>query len=722
MGTQDFLVEIGTEEMPPRALPALSAALQSNMEAALQTAGLSWKSITPYATPRRLSVLITALQEQQATRRQERLGPAVDAAFDKSGAPTKAALGFARSCGVDVAAGASALDVLARVEKDGVTRLAFISEEPGKSTASLLPEMVRKSLAALPIPRPMRWGASSEEFIRPVHWLLMLFGGKRVAATILGADSGDVTYGHRFHHNKPIKIKSPASYTKQLESTGKVIADFAARRELIRQQVTKQARRLKAQVDIDESLLDEVTALVEWPVALSGSFDEDFLQLPPEVLVLAMKTHQKCFCLRGKDGALLPAFITVSNIDSTEPKQVIAGNERVIRPRLADAEFFYNSDKRQPLASKREQLKGIVFQERLGSVYDKSQRVEQLAVPIAKELGIDQGPCQQAAQLAKCDLLTNMVGEFPELQGIMGRCYLLCEAAGASADANASADKRQQAVATAIAEQYQPRFAGDALPTTDTGAVLALAEKLDTITGLFAIGQPPTGSKDPFALRRAAIGVLRILVEKKYDLDVHKAISKAATAYKKLNDDTTTLTEQVFAFLLERFRAWYQDEGVAAEIFLAVQAVKPHRPLDFHQRVQAVKKFAARPEAASLAAANKRVSNILTKESAKQNEQLPDKVDESLFKDKAEIAMFKKFKTIAASDKVASIAGEQHSSRHYDAALTEFAGLRDTVDKFFDQVLVMHEDDKVRRNRLALLRDLRGLFLQVADISCLHTT
>ena len=715
MSTQDFLVEIGTEEMPPRALPNLSAALQSNMEAALKEAGLAWKSITPYATPRRLALLVTALQDKQATRRRERLGPALDAAFDDSGAPTKAALGFARSCGVDVAPNAatdaSALDSLDRVEKDGVTRLAFISEEPGKSTASLLPEMVHKSLAALPIPRPMRWGASSEEFIRPVHWLLMLFGGKVVPATILGADSGDVTYGHRLHYNKPIKIKAAASYAKQLESTGKVMACFESRRARIHELVEKQARRLKAQVDIDADLLDEATALVEWPVALSGSFDEDFLQLPPEVLVLTMKTHQKCFCLRDKRGKLLPAFITVSNIESSDPKQVVAGNERVIRPRLADARFFYDSDSKQPLASRREQLKDIVFQEKLGSVYDKSQRVEQLAAHIAKGLGVDETPCREAARLAKCDLLTSMVGEFPELQGIMGQHYLL---QGASDKAPAAVNKKQAEVAAAIAEQYQPRFAGDALPATKTGAVLALAEKLDTIVGLFAIAQPPTGSKDPFALRRAAIGVLRILVEKEYDLDVYEAIGKTAAAYKKVTDDTAAIAEQVFAFLLERFRAWYQDEGVVAEIFLAVQAVMPRRPLDFHQRLQAVQAFAARPEAASLAAANKRVANILAKEDAKAGtkgakpgEKLPDKVDESLLADKAEVALFKKVQSIKPG-------------QAYSDALTELAGLRDSVDKFFDDVLVMHEDDALRRNRLALLRDLRGLFLQVADISYLH--
>ena len=722
--TRDFLVEVGTEELPPKSLLVLATAFQGNMEKAFKAAGLAWESAMPYATPRRLALLVAGLQEKQADRRTTRLGPALSAAFDDSGAPTKAAAGFARSCGLDV----DALDSMARVEKDGVTKLAFISEQSGQETIALLPDMVAGALAALPIAKVMRWGAAAHEFVRPVRWLLMLFGRETVPATVLGVISGDVTYGHRVHHNGAIKINEPADYAARLESKGRVIADFSARRARIREQVLKEARRLKAQVDIDEYLLDEVTALVEWPVALSGSFDEAFLALPPEVLVLTMKTHQKCFCLRDKGGALLPSFITVSNLESTKPEVVVAGNERVIRPRLDDARFFYDSDRRQPLESRRERLKQIVFQEKLGSVYDKSLRVEELAGYIAGQFGVDAEPCRRAAALAKCDLLTGMVAEFPDLQGVMGGYYYAEATAGIyAADAGAAAGRasvepqktkeKAKEIAVAIAEQYMPRFAGDALPVTDVGAVLALAEKIDTITGLFAIGQPPTGSKDPFALRRAAIGVLRILVEKRYDLDVYGAITEAAAGYKTVAADTADVTARVFDFLQERFRAWYQDEGVAVEVFLAVQAVRPRRPLDFDRRVRAVQAFLQLPEAASLAAANKRVAGLL----GKQDEPLPNEVDETLLKDEAEAALFEELSRLKELHPAAAkTTDDANDAERYETALSQLAALRGSVDRFFDEVLVMCEDDALRRNRLALLRELRGLFLQVADISHLH--
>ncbi|MGI9250414.1 MAG: glycine--tRNA ligase subunit beta [Pseudohongiellaceae bacterium] len=720
MTTRDFLVEIGTEELPPKALASLSAAFESNVREALDAAKLSYdvKASTRYATPRRLALLVKSLQAKQADRQIEKVGPAVSAAFDDSGVPTKAAQGFARSCGVDV-------EALNQVKKDGVDKLAYTVEESGQETALLLPGIIAQALARLPIPKRMRWGSSRAEFIRPVHWVLMLFGKDVVPAIILGVESGNTTRGHRFHHNKAITVTNPADYEKQLESVGHVIANFDKRRRMIRKQVLATAEKQKAQVEIEDDLLDEVTALVEWPVALTGKFDKEFLDMPAEALILTMKTHQKCFCLQDKQGNLLPSFIIVSNIKSTDSAQVIEGNERVIRPRLADACFFYDTDRQQSLESRREQLKQIVFQEKLGSVYDKSVRVATLAKHIAKHLNprgndnADVKHCQRAAALSKCDLVTNMVRESPGLQGTMGYHYALL-------------DGEPEQVAKAIDEQYRPRFAGGQLPESITGSVLALAEKLDTIVGLFAIGQPPTGSKDPFALRRAAIGVLRILVEKEYYLNIYATIKKSASAFagvaKPTNGNSTdaSLTEQVFDFLLERSRVWYKEQGIPVEIFLAVQAVKPLRPLDFDRRVQAVQIFAGMPEAASLVVANKRVSNILTE----QVNDLPDKVDELLLTDKAERTLFKSInecKKVMDGTKTTIFQIEAHIQVGHDdyshmTALLELADMRKSVDRFFDKVLVMCEDKKIRRNRLALLNELRNLFLLIADISYLHQT
>ena len=736
MTSKDFLVEIGTEELPPKALLKLSTAFAANVRKALHEASLEFGPIQPYATPRRLALLVNALQTKQADRQTMRVGPALAAAFDAAGKPTKAAEGFARSCGVALSEPGQLEQLdhpeqsgslgqpgqLGQVNKGGVSKLACVVQQPGQQTAALLPELITKALAALPIPKRMRWGSSRAEFIRPVHWLLMLLGSAVVPATILGARSSNTTRGHRFHGNKAIVISSPAEYETLLETEGRVIANFAKRRELIHEQVLTAAGKLQAQAGLPYSLtaqtmsdgvinqhrlLDEVTALVELPVALTGKFDPEFLQVPGEALVLAMETHQKCFCLWDNKGALLPNFITISNLASTDSTQVVAGNERVIRPRLADARFFYDSDRKQSLESRREQLKQIVFQEQLGNVYTKSERVAKLAAYIATRLivtgiigpatetGADPELCKRAAELAKCDLLSSMVGEFPDLQGIMG-CYY------------AQHDGESEQVATAIREQYYPRFAGDKLPRTLTGSVLALADKLDTIVGMFAIGQAPTGSKDPFALRRAAIGVQRILVENKFELDVYAAIETAVAMFNGCNNSTTG---KVLAFLLERFGVWYQEQGVPTEVFLAVRDARPpghtvHSPRDFDDIVRAVLEFKTWPQAPDLIAANKRVSNILAK-----HEVLPE-VDASLFEEAAEKNLYQ-----AAAKCVKNL--QARPGKSIDT-LRELANLHQPVNRFFDKVLVMCEDEKQRNNRLALLRYVRDLFLMVADISCLH--
>lgn len=690
MLTRDLLVEIGTEELPPKALRNLSQAFADGVSAGLTQHQLGFGTLRIFATPRRLALLISELDEQQQDRVIERLGPAVSAAFAKDGSATPAALGFARSCGVDASE-------LSRVLKDGVEKLAHSTAEIGQDAQSLIPAIINKALAGLPIPKSMRWGSSRDEFVRPVHWVVLLFGSELIPTKLLGVDSAAYTYGHRFHYNQKIPIEHPADYESLLENPGYVIPDFNKRKNLIRSLVEAEALTIKASAVIDEDLLDEVTSLVEFPVALMGRFDEHFLEIPAEVLVLAMKSHQKCFYLTDNKGKLLPRFIAVSNIRSTDPKQVIEGNERVIRPRLADARFFYETDKQTSLFSRRDQLQKVVFQQNLGTVYEKSQRVAHLARFIAKAVGANVEYCQRAAELSKCDLVTNMVGEFADLQGLMGYYYALH-------------DGEQAEVATAINEQYMPRYAGDALPASITGCVLALADKLDSIVGMFAIGQPPTGSKDPFALRRSAIGVLRILVEGKQDLNLLHTIEQSLGLLDFTNPPTGT-RDKVFDFLLERFRAWYVETGTAADVFQSVFSVRPERPLDFHHRIDAVRHFSKLEASHSLAAANKRVTNILSK----QNEtRVPANIDPGLLKEPAEKALFDKLTAVTAS------ATPLFDIGAYREGLEHMAALKDDVDLFFDNVLVMSEDSALRANRLAMLSQLRNLFLRVADISFLH--
>lgn len=689
MTAKDFLVEIGTGELPPKALRTLSEAFANGIRNGLQSAGLHFDTITPFATPRRLAVRVDALQERQQDKALEKFGPAVSAAYDKDGNPSPAASGFARSCGVD-------LERLEQVEKDGVIKLVYRSLSQGSETRLLLADIVDKALAGLPIPRKMRWGSSREEFVRPVHWVVMLFGTEVVPACILGIQAGSDSRGHRFMSNYPVAIATPADYEQNLLDAH-VVASYAQRKAMVREQVAEEGRKLNAQVVIEDDLLEEVTSLVEWPVALTGRFDAEFLAVPREALVSSMKSHQKCFYLLDAQDRLLPNFVTVSNIISKDPAQVIAGNERVIRPRLADARFFFDTDRKHTLESRQEQLKSIVFQQQLGTVYDKSLRVSRLAGFIANALSANTAWCERAAMLSKCDLVTSMVSEFAELQGVIGYYY-------------ATNDNEPAEVATALNEQYMPRFSGDQLPETLTGAVLAIADKLDTIVGLFAIGQPPTGSKDPFALRRAALGVLRIVVEKALDLDLLETVRFAVGNY----GDVVTkpgVDTQVFDFLLERFKAWYQSEGISAEVFQAVFALKPARPLDFDLRVKAVHHFSALPEAQSLAAANKRVSNILQKEEPSG----AAAVDASLLREDAE----KELARVVQEQKSRTLPLFQQ--REYTRGLELLASTREAIDAFFDSVLVMDEDPAIRRNRIALLGELRQLFLEVADISHLQS-
>ncbi|GMG86038.1 glycine--tRNA ligase subunit beta [Biformimicrobium ophioploci] len=687
---KEFLVEIGTEELPPKALRSLMNAFAEGIGAGLKDAELSFDDVQRYATPRRLAVHITGLPDRQADKTIEKLGPAVAAAFDKEGNPSKAAEGFARSNGV-------AFGDLQRKQTSKGERLAFIAEQKGAATASLLPAIVENALAKLPIPKRMRWGARREEFVRPVHWAVMLLDNEIIEGSVVGHKAGNVTRGHRFHCNREIDIASPRDYLQHLEKTGYVIADFDARREMIREQVIAEANNVNGEAVIDEALLDEVTALVEWPVALTGRFEKHFLQVPSEALISSMKEHQKYFHVVDGDGNLMPFFITVSNIESIDAAKVIDGNERVIRPRLADAAFFYETDKKTSLADQRQKLRNIVFQAKLGTVYDKTERVSRLARAIAERIGSDPQNALRAGELCKSDLVTEMVLEFPDLQGIAGYYY-------------AENDGEPLDVAKAMYEQYRPRFAGDELPDTSTGTTVAIADRLDTLVGIFGIGMAPTGSKDPFALRRASLGVLRLLVEKKLDLDLRELLQLALAGYPADTlSERDTVVETVLQYMLERFRAWYEDEKIPAEVFMSVAAKNLSRPLDIDNRVRAVNHFRQLPEAAALAAANKRVSNILSKLDSAPS----DTLESSLLKEPAEQAL------AAAVAEAGEAIGPLYENSMYAEGLEGLAEIREVVDEFFDSVMVMAEDEALRNNRLALLAQLRGLFLEVADISLL---
>lgn len=683
MSAHDFLVELGTEELPPKALKSLGEAFLAGVEKGLKAAGLGYQSARYYAAPRRLAVLVEALASQQPDRTVNLDGPPVQAAFDKDGNPTQAALGFAKKCGVE----------LSQIDQSG-PKLKFSQSIAGQSTVSLLPGIVEASLNELPIPKRMRWAARKEEFVRPTQWLVMLFGQHVVDCEILAQKAGRMSRGHRFHANYEVAIESPASYSHDLRGAF-VVADFAKRREQIAKRVEELASAENGSAIVPPALLDEVSALVEWPVPLVCSFEERFLEVPQEALITTMQDNQKYFCLLDGNGKLLPRFITVANIESKDPAQIVAGNEKVVRPRLTDAEFFFKQDKRQPLEQRNERLANVVFQAQLGSVFDKAERVSKLAAFIAERIGGDASRAARAGILSKCDLASEMVGEFPEIQGIAGYYY-------------AKHDGEADDVAQALNEQYMPRGAGAELPQTLTGAAVAVADKLDTLVGIFGIGMLPTGSKDPYALRRAALGVLRILIEKQLDLDLVEAVAFAVGLYGD-KVKAAGLAQQVLDFIFDRLRARYEDEGVDVAVYQAVRALSPAAPLDFDQRVQAVQAFRQLPQAAALAAANKRVSNIL----AKAEGQLPAMVDAKLLEAGAEQALAEAVS--AAAQAVAPLA----AARSYREALAQLASLREPVDAYFDAVMVNADDAAVRANRYALLNQLRGLFLGVADISLL---
>lgn len=686
-----LLIEVHTEELPPKSLRSLAEHFCDDIKARLQKAELPFQAIQSFATPRRLAVLVHQLTSEQPDKQIERKGPALDKAFDATGQATAACLGFAKSCGVDV----STLTTLATPQGKFVGCQQSIQ---GKTVQALLPTLVEESLNALPIPKPMRWGAHTQKFIRPIHSVILLYGTQVIQADILGCPTGNIAYGHRFMHPAALTIEAPEHYQDSLRHAF-VIADFAERKNKIvkdTENLVKQTLGDKARAILDANLLDEVTSLVEWPEALCGSFNENFLRVPQEALISSMQDHQRYFPIVDQDNKLLPYFITISNIQNEDKQRVIAGNERVLRARLSDAAFFFDQDKKTPLTARVEKIKSIIFQNKLGTLFDKTERLQKLTVMIAKHLDIDPTLADRAALLAKTDLTTDLVGEFPELQGIAGYYY--------------AKNQEDDSVAIAQNEQYMPRFSGDQLPETKLGCALALADRIDTLVGVFGIHQTPTGDKDPFGLRRAAIGILRILIEKRLDLDLAELLHYACQCYQ-VRLDNTEVIPHVLSFIFERLRYWYQEQNISADIFAAVNALNITRLYDFHRRIQAVQVFKKLQEAESLSVANKRVSNILAKYS---DALLAKHIDEKLFEYPEEHALAKALATQV--DLVTPL----YQAANYVEVLSQLSSLRKAVDLFFDKVLVMAEDKAIRENRLLLLMQLRKLFLQIADIALLQ--
>ena len=688
MTTQNFLVEIGTEELPPKALKTLATSFADNVEAELNQAGLSFDKIEWFAAPRRLAVKVLNLATQQPSKEIEKRGPAVSAAFDAEGKPTKAAEGWARGCGITV-------DQAERIATDKGEWLVHRAKIEGQPTKNLLNDIVANALAKLPIPKPMRWADKTVQFIRPVHTVTMLLGDELIEGEILGVASARTIRGHRFLGEKEFEIQHADQYPQLLREKGSVVADFNERKAEILAKSQAKATALGGVADIEESLLEEVTSLVEYPNVLAAKFEERFLAVPAEALVYTMKGDQKYFPIYDKDGKLLPHFIFVSNINPEDPTAIIEGNEKVVRPRLTDAEFFFKTDLKQKLVDRLPRLETVLFQQQLGTLKDKTDRIEQLAGEIAKQIGADEAKAKRAGLLSKCDLMTNMVFEFTDTQGVMGMHY-------------ARHDGEDEEVAVALNEQYMPRFAGDELPKSLVASAVALADKFDTLTGIFGIGQAPKGSADPFALRRAALGALRIIVEKNLPLDLEDLVKKSAALFgDKLTNQN--VVADVVDFMLGRFRAWYQDEGIAVDVIQAVLARRPTRPADFDARVRAVSHFRTLDSAEALAAANKRVANILAKAEGDIGE-----IDMALCVEPAEQVLAQSVLSLAKEVQPLIAQGE------YTAVLDKLAGLRQPVDNFFDNVMVNAEDAKLRQNRLAILNTLQGLFLQVADISLLQ--
>ncbi|WP_178161933.1 glycine--tRNA ligase subunit beta [uncultured Haemophilus sp.] len=688
MTTQNFLVEIGTEELPPKALKTLATSFADNVEAELNQAGLSFDKIEWFAAPRRLAVKVLNLATQQPSKEIEKRGPAVSAAFDAEGNPTKAAEGWARGCGITV-------EQAERIATDKGEWLVHRAKIEGQPTKNLLNDIVANALAKLPIPKPMRWADKTVQFIRPVHTVTMLLGDELIEGEILGVASARTIRGHRFLGEKEFEIQHADQYPQLLREKGSVVADFNERKAEILAKSQAKATALGGVADIEESLLEEVTSLVEYPNVLAAKFEERFLAVPAEALVYTMKGDQKYFPIYDKDGKLLPHFIFVSNINPEDPTAIIEGNEKVVRPRLTDAEFFFKTDLKQKLVDRLPRLETVLFQQQLGTLKDKTDRIEQLAGEIAKQIGADEAKAKRAGLLSKCDLMTNMVFEFTDTQGVMGMHY-------------ARHDGEDEEVAVALNEQYMPRFAGDELPKSLVASAVALADKFDTLTGIFGIGQAPKGSADPFALRRAALGALRIIVEKNLPLDLEDLVKKSAALFgDKLTNQN--VVADVVDFMLGRFRAWYQDEGIAVDVIQAVLARRPTRPADFDARVRAVSHFRTLDSAEALAAANKRVSNILAKADAAIGE-----INLTACVEPAEKALAEAVLALRTEVQPLIAQGD------YTAVLDKLANLRAPVDSFFDNVMVNAEDPALRQNRLAILNTLQGLFLQVADISVLQ--
>ncbi|WP_304166330.1 glycine--tRNA ligase subunit beta [Lonsdalea britannica] len=689
MTDKTFLVEIGTEELPPKALRQLAQSFAANFSAELDAAGLTYQAVNWFAAPRRLALKVTALSASQPDREVEKRGPAISQAFDASGQPTKAAQGWARGCGITV-------DQAERLTTDKGEWLLFRAQVKGQAAQTLLPGMVSVALSKLPIPKLMRWGDSDVQFVRPVHTVTMLLGDTLIPGTVLGIDSARTLRGHRFMGEAEFTIDNADQYPEILLERGKVVADYEARKAIIKRDAEQAAQKIGGKADLSESLLEEVASLVEWPVVLTATFEEKFLAVPAEALVYTMKGDQKYFPVYDDAGKLLPHFIFVANIESKDPQQIIAGNEKVVRPRLADAEFFFNTDRKKRLEDHLPRLETVLFQQQLGSLRDKTDRIQALAGWVAAQIGADVNHATRAGLLSKCDLMTNMVFEFTDTQGVMGMHY-------------ARHDGEDEDVAVALNEQYQPRFAGDDLPSSPVACALAIADKMDTLAGIFGIGQHPKGDKDPFALRRAALGALRIIVEKQLPLDLQTLTEEAVRLYgDKLTN--ANVVDDVIEFMLGRFRAWYQEEGHTVDTIQAVLARRPTRPADFDARVKAVSHFRTLEQAVALAAANKRVSNIL----AKSTESLNDSVQASLLKEKEEIQLATY--VTALNSKL----NPWFAEGRYQEALVELAQLREPVDNFFDKVMVNAEEQDVRINRLTLLNELRNLFLKVADISVLQ--
>ena len=688
MTTETLLIELGTEELPPKSLKTLATTFFEQIKLQLDAAKLSYSDIQWYATPRRLAVKVEGLIASQADKAIEKRGPAVNVAFDAEGDASKAAEGWARSNGITVADAG-------RLVTDKGEWLLHKTVEQGKSVEELIPAMVNQAVSKLPVPKPMRWGSGRTQFIRPVHTLTMLYGEKIIAGETLNVNSNNLVTGHRFHHHGLVAIDHADNYETTLREAH-VVVSYEERKQTILEQINLAAKEIGGIALPDEELLEEVTSIVEWPVILVGSFDEEFLNVPAEPLIYSMKDHQKYFPVTDTEGKLLNKFIFVSNIASKDPSQVIKGNEKVIRPRLADAEFFFKTDKKQSLESRLESLSSVLFQKQLGTVKAKSERIASLSEFVAEKIGDDKALAYRAGLLSKTDLMSDMVLEFPQVQGTMGKYY-------------AQHDGESEAVAQALEDQYRPRYAGDALPEQTIGCAVAIADKVDSLVGIFGINQPPKGDKDPFALRRAAIGLIRIIIEKQLNLDIAELIAKSVELYQdKLSNDDVAM--QVLDFILGRYRAYYQDQNISVDVIQAVLANAPSAPLDFDKRIQAVTHFKALAESATLAAANKRVGNILNKFKG----ELFAEFNQDLASETAEKDLAKNFAEVSV--KVLPLMAD----KDYQAALTELATLKQPIDNFFDNVMVMADDEQVKTNRLTLLSEIRNSFFAIADISLLQ--